>query len=184
MKIKQAAAAVAATAVVFSLGAVAPASATSNIQVFSAQETLKDMNGPLIGYKVTGLMPSADPVPYPVAGRLWEATVTADALVGAVMPAPSLFNARAEDGANYRALNVSSLSGAPIRSGGSSTGKVYFDVVGPVPNSVVFNNGFEDILGWIQPPGVAPEELGPPASGGGGGEAAGGGMASGGGGGG
>jgi hypothetical protein len=79
---------------VFSVGAVAPASATINIQVLGVQETLKDMNGPLIGYKVTGLMPSAD----------------------------------------------------------------------PVRNSVVFNNGFEDILGWVQPPGAAPEELGPPAS--------------------
>ena len=81
----------------------------------------------------------------------------ADALVGTVTPAPNLFNARAENGANYRALaNVSSLSGAPIGPGGSTTGKVYFDVVGPIPNSVVFNNGFEDILGWIQPPGIAP----------------------------
>ena len=49
----------------FSLGAVSPASATSNIQVFGVQETVKDMNGPLIGYKVTGLMPSSDPVPLP-----------------------------------------------------------------------------------------------------------------------
>jgi Domain of unknown function (DUF1942) len=120
------------------------------------QETLKDMNGPLIGYTVTGLMQAADPVPYRAAGRLYEATVTANALVGTVSPAPPWFNARAENGNNYPALaNVSSLSGATIGQGGSTTGKVYFDVVGDAPNSVVFNNGFEDILGWVEPPAVS-----------------------------
>ncbi len=61
MKIKHVAGAVATTAVLFSFGGVPPASATSNIQLFGEQETLKDLNGPLIGYTVTGLMPSADP---------------------------------------------------------------------------------------------------------------------------
>jgi len=85
---------------------------------------------------------------------------------GTVVPAPALFNARAENGDNYRSLaNVASLGG-PVGQGGSSTGKVYFDVVGSTPNSVVYNNGFEDILGWIQPPGLAPEEVAPAASGG------------------
>ena len=115
---------------------------------------------------VTGLMPSSDPVPYPVAGRLYEATVKADALVGTVMPVAWDFNARAESGANYPALaTVSSLSAAPIGQGGTTTGKVYFDIVGDVPNSVVFNNGFEDILGWIQRPGISPG--GSPTGGGG-----------------
>lgn len=143
----------AATAIAVSLGAVAPASATSNIQLFGEQETLKNMYGPLSGYTVTGLMPSSDPVAYPVGGQLYEATVTVDALVGTVVPAVPNFNARAENGDNYRVLtNVSSLSGAPIGQGGSTTGKVYFDVVGAAPNSVVFNNGAEDILGWVTPP--------------------------------
>lgn len=166
MKIKKAAAAVAATATMFALGAVPLAWATSNIQVMGVTETLKDVNGPLIGYTVTGLMPSSDPVPYPVAGRLYEATVKADALVGTVIPVAWDFNARAESGANYPALaTVSSLSAAPIGQGGTTTGKVYFDVIGDVPNSVVFNNGFEDILGWIQPPGISPG--GSPTGGGG-----------------
>jgi hypothetical protein len=43
-------------------------------------------------------------VPYPVAGRLYEATVKADALVGTVMPAVIDFNARTESGDNYRVL--------------------------------------------------------------------------------
>lgn len=144
--------AVATAAIAFSIGAVAPASATSNLQLFGAQETLKDINGPLTGYTVAGLMPSSDPVPYPVAGRLYEATVTANALDGTVTPAVPNFNARALGGDNYPALaEVSSLSAAPVGPGDSSTGKVYFDVVGATPNSVVFNNGFEDILGWVGP---------------------------------
>ncbi|MDT5007368.1 MAG: hypothetical protein QOJ24_4544 [Mycobacterium sp.] len=158
---------VAATSIMFGFGAVAPAWATSNIQVLGVQETVKDINGPLTGYTVTGLMPSSDPVPYPVAGRLYEATVKTDAVVGTVTPAPSLFNARAENGDNYPSLAAVASLGGPVGQGGSSTGKVYFDVVGSTPNSVVYNNGFEDILGWIQPPGVAPEEVAPPAGGGG-----------------
>jgi hypothetical protein len=159
---------VAATSIMFGFGAVAPAWATSNIKELGVQETVKDINGPLTGYTVTGLMPSSDPVPYPVAGRLYEATVKTDAVVGTVVPAPALFNARAENGDNYPSLAAVASLGGPVGQGGSSTGKVYFDVVGSTPNSVVFNNGFEDILGWIQPPGLAPEELAPPASGGGG----------------
>jgi hypothetical protein len=158
---------VAATTIMFGFGAVAPAWATSNIKDLGVQETIKDINGPLTGYTVTGLMPSSDPVPYPVAGRLYEATVKTDALVGTVIPAPALFNARSENGDNYRSLAYLASLGGPIGQGGSSTGKVYFDVVAATPNSVVFNNGFEDLLGWIQPPGLAPEELAPPASGGG-----------------
>ena len=42
--------------------------AISNIQLFGVAEMVKDLNGPLIGYTVTNLMPSSDPVAYPVAG--------------------------------------------------------------------------------------------------------------------
>ena len=165
--------AAAASAMMIGLGVVPQAWATSNIKELGVEETVKDINGPLIGYTVTGLMPSGDPVAFPVAGRLYEATVRANALVGTVTPAPNLFNARAENGDNYPALPVSSIGG-PVGQGGSTTGKVYFDVVGTNPNSVVFNNGFEDILGWIQPPGISPAEVAPPASGGGEGESGGG----------
>jgi hypothetical protein len=170
--IKKLAGAVAASAVMVGVGVVPPAWATSNIKDFGVEETVKDVNGPLIGYTVTGLMPSSDPVPYPVAGRLYEATVRANAVVGTVTPAPNLFNARAENGDNYPSLaNVAALSGAPVGQGGSTTGKVYFDVVGANPNSVVYNNGFEDILGWVMPPGVSPAEVVPSTDAGGGGGA-------------
>jgi hypothetical protein len=155
----------------FGLAGVPSAFATSNIQLFGVQETVKDLNGPLIGYTVTGLMPSSDPVPSPVAGRLYEATVKADALVGTATPFVPFFNARAESGQNYRVLAPVSNIGGPIGQGGSTTGKVYFDVVGDVPNSVVFNNGAEDILGWVMPPGISPAEVAPSTSAGGGGGA-------------
>jgi hypothetical protein len=53
--------AVAATVAMFSLGTVRQSLATSDIQVMGVQETLKGMNGPLISYTVTGLVPSSDP---------------------------------------------------------------------------------------------------------------------------
>ncbi|MDT5150704.1 MAG: hypothetical protein QOI01_2437 [Mycobacterium sp.] len=61
-----------------------------------------------------------------------------------------LFNARAESGQNYWVLsNVSTLSGAPPGLGGTSAGKLYFDVVGGVPNSVVYDDGVQDLLAWV-----------------------------------
>lgn len=152
MKSRMRIGAIAAMAVMFSLGAITPASATDNIQQFGERETL--IEGAMVtGYTVTGLGPSADAIPYPVAGELYEATVTVDAIVGWVTPWVPLFNARAESGQGYRVLaNIwtpEGLSGAAVPPGGSSTGKIYFDVVGAVPNSVVYNNGDHDLLAWV-----------------------------------
>ncbi|HKP39596.1 DUF1942 domain-containing protein [Mycobacterium sp.] len=36
--------------------------------------------------------------------------------------------------------------------GGTVPGKLYFDVVGDVPNSVVHNDGVQDLLTWIPGP--------------------------------
>ena len=41
------------------------------------------------------------------------------------------------------------ISGAQIPPGGFTTGKLYFDVIGDTPNSVVWNDGTRDILGWV-----------------------------------
>jgi uncharacterized membrane protein YgcG len=165
--------AIAATAVVFTIGAAPSASATSNIQVVGLEETLGDPNGTEIAYTVTKILPSADPVAYPVAGQLYEASVMARATRGTVIPGVPFFSARAESGANYPALaGVSSLSGAPLGEGATADGKIYFDVVGDVPNSVVYNNGPEDLLAWIQPTAGTPATGG--ASGGDGGSTGGG----------
>jgi Domain of unknown function (DUF1942) len=135
VKIQKLAIAIAVAAIAFSIGAVVPASAASNIKPFGHPETLLDpvTGAPMITYTVHGLNPSSDAVPH--NGQLYEATVTVDAR-GAI-PMVTMFNARAESGANYRVI------------GGTVPGKLYFDVVGDVPNSVVYNDGVQDLLTWI-----------------------------------
>jgi Domain of unknown function (DUF1942) len=154
VKIKNLARPVGATAIAFGIaaGTVIPAWAIDNIQQFGKQEVLN--NGASgTAYTVAGLSPSTDSIPYPVSGTLYESTVTVNALWGSVTPVIPMFNARAESGQNYRVLaNVltpDTLSGAALAAGDSSTGKIYFDVVGDVPNSVVYNDGTHDLLGWV-----------------------------------
>jgi hypothetical protein len=82
---------------------------------------------------------------------LYEATLTVDALRGWADPRILGFGARALSGEGYPVLvgAPGSISGAQVPPGGSSTGKLYFDVVGDVPNSVVWNDGMRDILAWV-----------------------------------
>jgi Domain of unknown function (DUF1942) len=62
----------------------------------------------------------------------------------------ALFNARAENSQLYRVIDApGGISGGAVPPGGSSTGKLYFDVVGAPPNSVVYNDGIRDILAWV-----------------------------------
>jgi hypothetical protein len=137
---KKLVAAVAAATITVGMGtvSVAPASAASNIKPFGQQETLLDpaTGAPTITYTVDGLNPSSDAVPH--NGQLYEAMVTVDG--GGAIPMVTMFNARAESGANYRVV------------GGGVPGKLYFDVVGDVPNSVVYNDGVQDLLTWIPGP--------------------------------
>lgn len=115
------------------------ASAANNIKPFGQQETLNE-----IGYTVKGLKPSSDPVPH--NGQLYSATVTVEGVGGWANPITAFFNARAESGANYRVIGGGLPSAPP---GGTTTGKLYFDVVGDVPNSVVYNDGMQDLLVWV-----------------------------------
>ena len=136
MKVKKLAGAVAATAITLSFAAVtaAPAGAATNIKEFGQPESFKDAYGnPMITYTVQGLRPSSDAVFH--NGRLYEANVTNDGGV----PLAVMFNARAESGQNYRII------------GGGIPGKIYFDVVGDTPNSVVYSDGVQDLLVWVSP---------------------------------
>ncbi|MGB9304273.1 MAG: MPT63 family protein [Mycobacterium sp.] len=116
--------------------------------------TMTDSVGQVVlGWKVSDLKSSADiPPDYPVAGQLWEATATVNAISGPVTPAISQFNARTADGVEYRVLwqvaGPNTISGATIPQGEQSSGKIYFDVTGPAPISVTMNNGMEDLLVW------------------------------------
>src|SRR3954447_12152298 len=147
MNITKAAAPIFAAAIAFSLGAVAPASATDNIQPFGTQETINDWatGGPMIGYTVQNLVPSSDPVPH--NGQLYESTLIVNAFGAWATPMIPMFNARAQSSALYRVLPASGPGGA-VPPGGNSTGKLYFDVVGDPPNSVVYNDGVRDLLAW------------------------------------
>ena len=151
VKVTKLAAPVGVAAVMISIaaGSVAPASATNNIKPFGTQETINDIatGGPLIGYTVTGLNPSSDPIPH--NGQLYAAKIKVDAPGGWATPVIPMFNARAESGDNYRVIGGNI---PPAPPGGSTTGTLYFDVVGPVPNSVVYNDGTQDLLAWIPGP--------------------------------
>jgi hypothetical protein len=155
VKVRKLAAPIGIAAITIGMAAstVIPASAANNIKPFGQQETINDYGtgAPMIGYTVSGLNPSSDPVPH--NGQLYAANVTVDGLGGWATPIVALFNARAESGANYRV--IASAAGGPAAAppGGSSTGTLYFDVVGDVPNSVVYNDGTQDLLVWV--PGVA-----------------------------
>ncbi|OBF21634.1 immunogenic protein MPT63, partial [Mycolicibacterium conceptionense] len=103
-------------------------------------------------WTVTDLKPSTDTINYAPRGTLWEVTATNEALRGSVTPIVSNFNVRAADGQNYRALfQVPSQQGvnpATLAEGQKTSGKIYFDVTGDQPTSVVYNAGGNDVLVW------------------------------------
>jgi hypothetical protein len=121
---------------------------------FGSELTMTDTVGQVVlGWTVNDLKSSADTIPgYPVAGQLWEATATVNAIRGTVTPAISQFNARTASGADYRVLwqasGPNTISGVTIPQGAQSTGKIYFDVTGPAPTVVAMNNGMEDLMIW------------------------------------
>lgn len=155
---------IAAVAVGMAAGTAAPASAANDIKPFGQQETLNDYvtGAPMIGYTVHELSPSSDAVPH--NGQLYAATVTVEGLGGWATPLVPLFNARAESGANYRVIGGGV---PPAPPGGQTTGKLYFDVVGDSPNSVVYNDGVQDLMVWVPgaPVGGVPVVAAPEAPG-------------------
>ena len=157
MRVNKLAGVVAATAVAFGFGAAtaAPAWATDNIKIFGEQMRISYTPGvPVIGYTVTNFGPSSDPVPH--NGTLYEATLSVASFGNWVNPKIEGFLARAESGdSDPVLLNApGSIGSGQIGPGGNSTGKLYFDVIGDVPNSVAWNDGTRDILAWV--PGTIP----------------------------
>jgi hypothetical protein len=150
-----AAAAIAAAGSVGIIGAPTAAADDPSTTTIGAQAKLVDGNV-VQGWTITGLKTSSDPIPYPVAGTLWEATATDEAIQGGATPIVSNLNARARSGQTYRALfGVATPQGvnpSTLAQGEKTTGKVYFDVTGDTPDSVVYNAGGEDVLVWVQSP--------------------------------
>lgn len=87
----------------------------------------------------------------PLAGDLWQATTTVAAIRGSVVPAMQSFSARAADGRTYPMLEVTlapDVRISPMSEGRSSTGRIYFDVTGPAPTEVVFDDGVHQRVTW------------------------------------
>jgi hypothetical protein len=157
VKITHALATAAAVATAGSVGILgAPiASADPTTTTIGSQAKLVDGNV-VQGWTITNLKPSSDAIPYPVAGTLWEATATDEAIEGGATPIVSNLNARAKNGETYRVLfGVATPQGvnpSTLAQGQKTTGKVYFDVTGEKPDSVVYNAGGQDLLVWVEAP--------------------------------
>jgi Domain of unknown function (DUF1942) len=136
------------------LGGVATASADE--ARLGTQHIVTDAEGGVIsGYTVTELRPSGRrelDVPLagavPLAGELWQATITVDAVRGSVIPAMRMFNAQGADGQTYRVLEQAltpDLDVSPMPEGRRSIGNVYFDVTGSAPTVVTLGDGVDRV---------------------------------------
>jgi hypothetical protein len=133
--------------------------AETSTQTIGSQGKLFDGNV-IQAWTISNLKPSTYVIPHQVSGTLWEATATDQAMQGAATPIVSNLNASAQSGQTYRALfGVATPQGvnpATLGPGEETTGKVYFDVTGDKPDSVVYNAGGQDFLVWVQPPPSVP----------------------------
>ncbi|MDH6195464.1 hypothetical protein M2272_002104 [Mycobacterium frederiksbergense] len=157
--VKTATVAVATTGIAV-LGIACPATGFAdagypNIEKFGTPEELVEDGGAIVQtWTVSSLRPSADIIGWPVHGRLWEADATVKATRGTVTPILADMNARAADGQTYEDLALAAspraVRAAAMTQGGHSTGKLYFDVIGAPPDSVVYNAGGRDLLLWVR----------------------------------
>lgn len=113
------------------------------------------VDGPVIqGWTVYELNPSSDVIPYQPQGTLWEAVATDEAIQGTVTPLIPDLNARAANGDNYQALffvaSPHGINPATLAQGEETSGKIYFDVTGADPDSVVYNAAGTDLIVWEQ----------------------------------
>lgn len=155
MKLSKTAATAAAGAAgiaALSIFSATTAMAEPAIQPFGTPELLND-DAMATSYTVSNLEPASVTIPgYQPHGKLYQADVTARADRGTVTPVVSDFNARAADSDTYRVINTVPTPGGinpgPIAQGAAANGKVYFDVTGPPPDGVVYNDGVQDVLIW------------------------------------
>jgi hypothetical protein len=149
---------VTATVAVAVVGIAAAANASADsypiTEPFGTEETVGSgsHNQGYVGWTVNDLRPSSDSIDAPVRGHLWEATATLRYVTGGCsLPYISRFVARSSDGQDYPELAAANTSEpiARVCPGGQSTGKLYFDVVGPDPDSVVYRSDGIDLLLWV-----------------------------------
>jgi hypothetical protein len=153
VKITKTTTVLAAAATVSIIGAPIASAEDVNTTTVGTQAKLVDGNV-VQGWTISNLRTSSDEIPYPVAGTLWEATATDEAIEGSATPIVSNLNARARSGQTYRVLfGVATPQGvnpATLAPGQKTTGKVYFDVTGDAPESVLYSTGDQDLLAWVQ----------------------------------
>jgi hypothetical protein len=133
----------------------APIASAEDATTTSIGSQAKLVDGNVVqGWTISNLKTTSDAIPYPVQGTLWEATATDEAIQGGATPIVSNLNARARSGQTYRALfGVATPEGvnpSTLGQGQKTTGKVYFDVTGDTPDSVVYNGGGQDLLVWVK----------------------------------
>ncbi len=153
MKFSRLITATASAALLVAAGLLGPAAASAETTELGQQGRIDDGNV-VQGWTISDLKPSSDVVTYPIQGALWEATATSEAIQGTVVPIISNFNARTATGEDYRVLfQIASIEGVKpgaLTQGQQTKGKVYFDVIGAAPDSVVYNNGSQDLITWVQ----------------------------------
>ncbi len=157
---------VAAAAALFALvmvGAPTAVAAMTCPHKMGSQQQLADSSGVATEqWTLTDLRPSADPAPgYPLAGRLWEATVTVRAVSGAVTPLIPNFGAMGAGHVQYPVLwqlaSPSGISAATLTEGQAATGKIYFDVTSADPMVVSYSTGGpKPAMMWCDMAAMAP----------------------------
>jgi hypothetical protein len=148
--------AVIAMAVIGMAGVAAPAIASAADECmhgFGSHQQLVDVPGVMQEWTVTDLKKSADPAPgYLLAGQLWEATASVEAVSGPVTPIIPNFRAFTADGRSYQVLwqlaSPQGIPGATLAQGQTSTGKLYFDATGADPVAVTYTGGAGHPLMW------------------------------------
>lgn len=156
MKTSTVSTAIASTALAAALGLSGAPAVLAEPTTTTLGSQAELVNGDVVqGWTVKDLKPSSDVIPHRVYGVLWEATATDTALAGSVIPIVSNFNARARNGETYRVLfgaaTPQGVNPATIAQGQQTTGKLYFDVTGAEPDSVVYNAGGTDLAVWVTP---------------------------------
>ena len=141
---------------------------SDDCRVRSPQQLVDPGGAVVAAWTIGDLVPSADVVPYIPAGKLYETNAVIEADQGPATPLVANFNARTADGGSYRALATvpapQGINPLAVPAGGKSTGKIYFDVTGANPNSVVYSDGAQDLLIWTAaPPPATPAPAAPAA---------------------
>ena len=148
-------AAIVAALVASATAMATPASAGEHCRhQFGSAQQVTDAGGAVVEeWAVADMQKSTATLPgYTPRGQLWEASATVRAVAGARTPIIPNLSAATKGGQRYPVLwQIATAQGLPattLAESQSSSGKVYFDVVGLEPIAVVYDNGTGQTLMW------------------------------------